>query len=43
VARYYRIAAAHGHYKANQNLQSLISDGLAGSPDAEGNGELACD
>jgi hypothetical protein len=26
--------AAHGHYKANQNLQSLISDGLAGSPDA---------
>ncbi len=34
VARYYRIAAAHGHYKANQNLQSLISDGLAGSPDA---------
>ncbi|HDR9255584.1 TPA: sel1 repeat family protein [Burkholderia vietnamiensis] len=34
VARYYRIAAAHGHYKANQNLQSLISDGLAVSPDA---------
>ncbi|MDP9584038.1 UNVERIFIED_ORG: TPR repeat protein [Burkholderia contaminans] len=34
VARYYRIAAAHGHYKANQNLQSLISDGLADSPDA---------
>ncbi|KVF17967.1 hypothetical protein WJ07_26785 [Burkholderia vietnamiensis] len=34
VARYYRIAAAHGHYKANQNLQSLIADGLADSPDA---------
>lgn len=34
VARYYRIAAAHGHYKANQNLLSLISDGLADSPDA---------
>ncbi|KAF1036457.1 MAG: hypothetical protein GAK33_04016 [Burkholderia lata] len=34
VARYYRIAAAHDHYKANQNLQSLISQGLADSPDA---------
>jgi len=34
VARYYRIAAAHGHYKANQNAQLLISQGLAGSPDA---------
>ncbi|WP_230624909.1 sel1 repeat family protein [Burkholderia cepacia] len=33
VARYYRIAAAHGHYKANQNLQSLLSEGLANSPD----------
>ncbi|WP_244147148.1 sel1 repeat family protein [Paraburkholderia bryophila] len=34
VARYYRIAAAHDHYKANQNLQSLLSQGLADSPDA---------
>ncbi|WP_420211582.1 sel1 repeat family protein [Burkholderia aenigmatica] len=34
VARYYRIAAAHDHYKANQNLQSLVSQGLANSPDA---------
>ena len=34
VARYYRIAAAHGHYKANQNLQRLVSEGLATSPDA---------
>lgn len=34
IARYYRIAAAHGHYKANQNQQSLISEGLADSPDA---------
>lgn len=34
VARYYRIAAAHGHYKANQNLQSLLSEGLADSPDS---------
>ena len=34
VARYYRIAAAHGHYKANNNLQKLISTGLAPSPDA---------
>ena len=33
VARYYRIAAAHGHYKANANLQKLISQGLADSPD----------
>ncbi|UEP31978.1 MULTISPECIES: sel1 repeat family protein [unclassified Burkholderia] len=33
IARYYRIAAAHGHYKANQNLQSLLSEGLADSPD----------
>ena len=23
VARFYRIAAAHGHYKANGNLQKL--------------------
>jgi hypothetical protein len=34
VARYYRIAAAHGHYKANANLQKLVSQGLADSPDA---------
>ncbi|BCL99986.1 sel1 repeat family protein [Ralstonia pseudosolanacearum] len=34
VARYYRIAAAHGHYKANSNLQGLVSQGLADSPDA---------
>ncbi|WP_347322146.1 SEL1-like repeat protein [Ralstonia pseudosolanacearum] len=34
IARYYRIAAAHGHYKANNNLQSLVSQGLADSPDA---------
>ncbi|MFM0591730.1 hypothetical protein GGD40_004735 [Paraburkholderia bryophila] len=35
VARYYRIAAAYGHYKANHNLQILISSGLASSPDPE--------
>ncbi|MBU6487708.1 MAG: sel1 repeat family protein [Burkholderiales bacterium] len=35
VARYYRIAAAYGHYKANHNLQLLISEGLASSPDPE--------
>ncbi|VBB15567.1 sel1 repeat family protein [Burkholderia stabilis] len=34
VARYYRIAAEHDHYKANQNLQSLISQGLVDSPNA---------
>ncbi|MEM5310143.1 sel1 repeat family protein [Paraburkholderia sp. JHI869] len=34
MARYYRIAAAHGHYKANNNLQQLVSTGLAPSPDA---------
>jgi TPR repeat protein len=32
VARYYRIAAAHGHYKANGNLQQLVSTGQAKSP-----------
>ncbi len=32
VARYYRIAAAHGHYKANRNLQLLVSQGQASSP-----------
>ncbi|MDO3615314.1 sel1 repeat family protein [Ralstonia pseudosolanacearum] len=35
VARYYRIAAAHGHYKANHNLQLLVSQGLAHSPNRE--------
>ncbi|WP_353847724.1 sel1 repeat family protein [Burkholderia sp.] len=35
VARYYRIAAAHGHYRANHNLQILISSGAAPSPDSE--------
>jgi TPR repeat protein len=34
AARYYRIAAAHGHYKANNNLQRLVSSGLANSPHA---------
>ncbi|MBR7914765.1 sel1 repeat family protein [Burkholderia vietnamiensis] len=34
IARYYRIAAVHGHYKANRNLQSLLSEGLADSPDS---------
>ncbi len=32
VARFYRIAAAHGHYKANGNLQKLVSQGFAKSP-----------
>ena len=32
IARYYRIAAAYGHYKANHNLQQLVSEGLASSP-----------
>ncbi|MBC8639888.1 sel1 repeat family protein [Caballeronia sp. EK] len=34
VARYYRIAAAHGHYKANHNVQQLVSSGFADSPGA---------
>jgi TPR repeat protein len=34
VARYYRIAAAHGHYKASANLQALVSQGQARSPDS---------
>lgn len=34
IARYYRIAAAYGHYKANNNLQGILTDGLASSPDA---------
>ncbi|WP_414448227.1 sel1 repeat family protein [Burkholderia sp. 22PA0099] len=32
AARYYRIAATYGHYKANQNLQRLVSQGYAESP-----------
>lgn len=35
IARYYRIAAAYGHYKANHNLQILISSGSTSSPDPE--------
>ncbi|WP_440058508.1 SEL1-like repeat protein [Pseudomonas fragariae (ex Marin et al. 2024)] len=35
AARYYRIAAAHGHYKASTNLQALVSQGLANSPNAQ--------
>jgi hypothetical protein len=34
VARYYRIAAAQGHYKASANLQALVSQGQARSPDS---------
>ena len=34
IARYYRIAAAHGHYKANGNLQQLVSTGLSYSPNS---------
>ncbi len=36
ITRYYRIAAAYGHYKANNNLQILLTDGSASSPDATG-------
>jgi uncharacterized protein len=32
MARYYRIAAAHDHYKANSNLQTLVSQGQVDSP-----------
>ncbi|WP_241667757.1 DUF6396 domain-containing protein [Pseudomonas sp. Sample_24] len=32
IARYYRIAAAHDHYKAATNLQYLLSTGQAHSP-----------
>ncbi|WP_019447120.1 sel1 repeat family protein [Cupriavidus sp. BIS7] len=32
IVRYYRIAAAHGHYKANHNAQLLVSWGKAKSP-----------
>ena len=31
IVRYYRIAAAYGHYKANSNAQKLISQGMANS------------
>jgi uncharacterized protein len=31
IARYYRMASAYGHYKANHNLQLLVSQGLASS------------
>jgi uncharacterized protein len=34
IARYFRIAAAHGHYKANHNVQQLVSRGMASSPNA---------
>ncbi|WP_175855208.1 sel1 repeat family protein [Burkholderia anthina] len=34
VARYFRIAVAHGHYKANHNVQQLVSQGMASSPNA---------
>jgi TPR repeat protein len=34
VARYYRIAAAHGHYKASTNLQALVSRGQVFSRDS---------
>lgn len=35
ITRLYRIAAANGHYKANGNLQKLLSEGFAKSPDAQ--------
>jgi hypothetical protein len=35
IARYYRIATAYGHYKANHNLQLLVSEGMASSPNPE--------
>ncbi|MCK1793938.1 SEL1-like repeat protein [Pseudomonas violetae] len=34
IAKYYRVAAAHGHYKAATNLQFLLSAGQSSSPDA---------
>ena len=33
IMRYYRIAAAHGHYKANRNAQLLIVHGLTLAPE----------
>lgn len=35
IVRYYRIAAAYGHYKANHNAQLIVSEGLAHSPNAQ--------
>jgi uncharacterized protein len=35
MARYYRVAAAYGHYKANNNVQLLVSQGWAASPDRQ--------
>lgn len=32
TARYYRIAAAHDHYRAATNLQALLSQGLTNAP-----------
>jgi hypothetical protein len=34
AARYYRIAAAFGHYRASTNLQALLSQGLTSAPQA---------
>jgi TPR repeat protein len=34
AARYYRIAAAFGHYRASTNLQELLSQGLTSAPKA---------
>ncbi|WP_231895194.1 sel1 repeat family protein [Vogesella sp. LIG4] len=34
AGRLYRIAAAHGHYKANNNLQRMVRKGEVASPDA---------
>ncbi|WP_047248542.1 sel1 repeat family protein [Chromobacterium subtsugae] len=34
AGRLYRIAAAHGHYKANNNLQRMVGKGEVASPDA---------
>ncbi|WP_233196188.1 SEL1-like repeat protein [Trinickia soli] len=35
IMRYYRIAAAYGHYKANINAQLLIGQGLVVSPEGQ--------
>ena len=35
IMRYYRIAAAYGHYKANINAQLLIRQGLVVSPEGQ--------
>lgn len=32
AVRYYRIAAAHGHYRAAMNLQALLSHGITKAP-----------